>query len=106
RQSPASRRTANGRDRTAAGDGSDRWRLAEQLDFMRQQWLVVVGYMTFTTLLAIFAPSLLGGTDSMAWLLVSFACTISLPVAFAVAWRRSARFRARVLALDLAPVVL
>jgi hypothetical protein len=80
--------------------------LAEQLDFMRQQWLVVVGYMTFTTLLAIFAPSLLGGTDSMAWLLVSFACTISLPVAFAVAWRRSARFRARVLALDLAPVVL
>jgi hypothetical protein len=78
----------------------------DQLRFMDQQRLVAFGWIGATTALALLAPPLLGGTDSLAWLLVCFACTLSLPLAFAVAWRRSPTFRERVLAIDLGPVVL
>jgi hypothetical protein len=78
----------------------------EQLSFMRQQSVVVVGYMVFSTVLAIVAPGILGGTGSLAWLLLCFTCTLSLPTAFVLAWRRSSTFRARALALDLGPIVL
>jgi hypothetical protein len=79
-------------------------RLAEQIRFMRQQGLVVFGYIGLTTALAVLAP--LGGPDTLGYLLIAFACTLGLPVAFLSAWRRSATFRERILALDLAPVVV
>src|SRR5215211_343229 len=79
-------------------------RLADQLEFMRQQGLVVFGYIGLTTALAVLAP--LGGSDTLGYLLIAFACTLALPVAFLMAWRRSSHFRDRILALDLAPVVV
>jgi hypothetical protein len=85
---------------------ADRSRLDDQLAFMRQQRLVVFGWMSFTVALAVLAPLVLGGTDTLGYLLICFACTLSLPVAFAVTWRRSPRFRERVMAIDLGPVVL
>jgi hypothetical protein len=77
----------------------------DQLRFMTQQRLIAFGWIGVTTALALLAP-LAVGSDSLAYLLLVFACTLSLPAAFAVAWRRSASFRDRVLAIDLGPVVL
>jgi hypothetical protein len=78
--------------------------LADQLHFMRQQGLVVFGYIGLTTALAVLEP--LGGPDTLGYLLIAFACTLGLPVAFLIAWRRSPTFRDRILALDLTPVVV
>ena len=98
---------STGGDRGALAEhAAERARLADQIDFMKQQGLVVFGWMTLTTALAVLAPAPLGGTDSMGYLVLAFACTITLPLAFAIAWRRSASFRDRVLALDLGPVLL
>jgi hypothetical protein len=43
---------------------------------------------------------------TMGFLLIAFACTLTPPVAFALAWRRSVRFRERMLRLDLGAVTL
>jgi hypothetical protein len=95
----------DGRNGAHARNADDRVLLRDQLDFMRQQRLIVFGWMGLTVALAVLLPPLIG-SDSLGYLLVSFACTLSGPVAFTIAWRRSARFRARILALDPAPVVL
>jgi hypothetical protein len=81
-------------------------RLADQLQFMREQRIVAFGWMGFTVALAVLAPLAIGGTDTLAYLLICFACTLSLPTAFVIAWRRSASFREQVLAIDLGPVIL
>jgi hypothetical protein len=80
--------------------------MTDQVAFMKQQALLAFGWMGVTTALAVLLPVAGVDTDTMAYLLVAFACTISLPLAFLIAWRRSPQFRDRVLALDLGPVVL
>ena len=71
---------------------------------MLQQGAIVFGWMTFTTALAVTAP--FGDSSTLGYLLAAFACTLTLPAAFLIAWRRSPRWRERVMTIDLAPVVL
>jgi hypothetical protein len=95
----------DGRHGTPAQDADERIRLSDQVDFLKPQGLLVFGWLTLTTALAVLIRPVVG-SDSLAWLLICTGCTLTGPVAFAAAWRRSARFRERILALDLGPVVL
>jgi hypothetical protein len=89
--------------RNAAG-ATERARVDEQLRFLRRQAVVVFGWIGFTSALAIIHP--FGGPETLGFMIMAFACTLSGPLAFAVAWRRSATFREQIMAIDLGPVTL
>ena len=76
----------------------------DQLRFLRQQRLVAFGWVGVTSVLAIVAP--FGGPDTLGFMVMAFICTLIGPLAFAIAWRRSATFRTRVMTIDLGPVIL
>jgi hypothetical protein len=79
-------------------------RVDDQLRFLRQQAVVAFGWIGFTSALAIIHP--FGGPQTLGFIIMAFACTLSGPLAFAVAWRRSITFRNRIMAIDLGPVTL
>jgi hypothetical protein len=76
----------------------------EQLRFLRQQRRVAFGWIGVTSALAVIHP--FGGPETLGFMLMAFVCTLAGPLAFAFAWLRSATFRARVMAIDLGPVIL
>jgi hypothetical protein len=92
----------NGNPETA--EEAEHASLDEQLRFLRQQRLVAFGWIGFTSALAIIHP--FGGPETLGFMIMAFACTLAGPLAFAIAWRYSASFRARVMAIDLGPVIL
>ena len=77
--------------------------LADQLAYMRNSRIAIVGWIALTSVVAAFAPI---STRSMGWLVVVVASAIGPVIAFAIAWRKSARFRARMLSLDLGAVTM
>jgi hypothetical protein len=85
-------------------EAADCARVEEQLRFLRQQRLIAFGWIGVTSALAIIHP--FGGPDTLGFVLMAFVCTLAGPLAFAVAWRRSASFRMRVMVIDLGPVIL
>jgi hypothetical protein len=78
-------------------------RLADQIEFMNKSRLVIFGWFILTMGVAAVGPL---DTDTMGWLLIAFAASAIPPLAFVVAWRRSAAFRERMLRLDLGALVL
>jgi hypothetical protein len=78
-------------------------RLADQIEFMNRSRLVIFGWLILTMGVAAVGPL---DTDTMGWLLIVFAASAIPPMAFVVAWRRSAAFRERMLRLDLGALVL
>jgi hypothetical protein len=79
-------------------------RVDDQLRFLRQQAVVAFGWIGFTSALAIIHP--FGGPQTLGFIIMAFACTLSGPLAFAAVWRRSITFRNRIRAIDLGPVTL
>lgn len=77
--------------------------LRDQLAFMKWSRIATLGWIALTSAVAAINPL---GTDTMAWLVVVIASAITPVVGFAVAWRRSERFRERMLSLDLGAVTL
>jgi hypothetical protein len=86
------------------GDADGHARVDEQLRFLRHQAVVVFSWIGFTSALAIIHP--FGGPETLGFMITAFVCTLSGPLAFAVAWRRSTTFRQRIMAIDLGPVTL
>jgi hypothetical protein len=76
----------------------------EQLQFLRRQRLLAFGWIGLTSTLAIIHP--VGGPDTLGFMILAFACTLSGPLAFVIAWRRSTTFRTRIMTIDLGPVIL
>jgi hypothetical protein len=76
----------------------------DQLTFLRQQAVVAFGWIGFTSALAIIHP--FGGPQTLGFIIMAFTCTLSGPLAFTVAWRRSITFRDRIMTIDLGPVTL
>jgi hypothetical protein len=60
--------------------------------------------MGLTSALAIMHP--FGGPETLGFMTMAFVCTLIGPLAFAIAWRRSAAFRERIMTVDLGPVIL
>jgi hypothetical protein len=81
----------------------ERTLLADQLAYMRNSRLAILGWIALTSAVAALAPI---STRSMGWLVIVLLSAIGPVIAFAIAWRRSARFRARMLSLDLGAVTL
>jgi hypothetical protein len=81
----------------------ERARLADQVGFMNRSRMAIFGWLVLTMTVAAVGPL---DTDTMGWLLIAFAASVIPPVAFAVAWRRSAAFRERLLRLDLGALVM
>jgi hypothetical protein len=81
----------------------ERARLADQIGFMNRSRLVIFGWLILTMGVAAVGPL---DTDTLGWLVIAFAASAIPPMAFAVAWRRSAAFRERMLRLDLGALVL
>src|SRR2546423_1209150 len=81
-------RCIDGNGRRATAEADDEARRADQLRFMRQHGAIVFGWISFTSALAVIHP--FGGPRTLPYLLIAFACTLSLPTAFPIAWRGSA----------------
>lgn len=84
-------------------DGGARTQLTDQLGFMKTSRLVIFGWIVLTMAVAAWGPL---DTDTIGWLLIVFAAFVIPPLAFTLAWRRSAAFRERMMRLDLGVLVV
>jgi hypothetical protein len=87
-----------------SADGAVRARIDEQVGFLRRQRRLAFGWIAVTSALAIFHP--FGGPETLSFMAIAFLCSLAGPLAFGIAWWRSASFRERIMRIDLGPVIL